>query len=243
MPNEKTTPKTQSESPAPEPPEQSPSAGTTPPTVTDSADERQRNLDSIAERIKSFNGQVETSYLEIGKLLNEAKGKFGSHGSWLVWLCENTDIRVGTAQRLMRLARELSNASPVAHLRYTKANMLLSLSEAEREAITTNIHTIGGKPKSLEAMSKRELEKIIRDRKKAKSAKTTEGLKVTDPRKDFQKTYKSTRSSIDNMLLALSDSETDRDTLDERCRLLRDLCDDTLHRVEQMERGQSELAV
>lgn len=239
MSNEKTNPKTLPERTAPEPPDQSPSAESTPSTLIYPADERQRNLDSIAERIKSFNGQVETSYLEIGKLLNEAKGKFGSHGSWIVWLRENTDIRVGTAQRLMRIAREFSNTSPVALLGYTKASMMLSLSEAEREAITKALHVIDGKPKSLESMSKRELEKIIRNRKKAKAAKSTKEQKDVNPEKAFQTTFKSTKSSIDNMLISLSELDTDLDVLDERCNLLRNLCQDTLQKIEQTEQARS----
>lgn len=129
----------------------------------------QREMDVIKKEIKHHWQQAEQSYLEVGKLLIEAK-KQVDRGVWLEWLKDNTEISAVRAQRLMRLAEEYSlNTSPVTHLGFSKASILLTLPKDEREAFVGEAHNVDGAPKNVADMSKRELEKVVREHKKSKS--------------------------------------------------------------------------
>ena len=126
------------------------------------------DLDSITEKILFHKQQAEHSFIEMGKLLIEARKEL-PHGHWLTWLRSNIEISPVTAQRLMRLAEEFSNASPVTHLGFTKASILLGLPKEERDAFLEESHEVNGVKKSVEDMSKRELEEVVRIRKKSRA--------------------------------------------------------------------------
>ena len=122
-----------------------------------------RSVEEIAQDILKRKEQVERSFLEIGSLLIEARNQLKKHqGRWLVWLAENVDIPVRKAQILMQLAKEFENASPVSHLGYSKASILLRLREEDRHDFMKSKHDIDGTLKSVDKMSKRELEEAVR---------------------------------------------------------------------------------
>lgn len=75
-----------------------------------------------------------SNLVEIGTLLNQAKdGGLVPHGEWREWVQEHAGINERTAQRVMRIARELPAGSPLASLGVAKLSALLTLPEGERE--------------------------------------------------------------------------------------------------------------
>ena len=130
---------------------------------TETGTPHQRSVDEITTEILRFKGQTEQSFLEIGGLLCEAKSRL-KHGQWLNWLEEKVEVSVSKAQRLMQLHREFSNATPVSHLGFTKAYILMRLPANERDEFISMLHLIGGKEKSVAEMTKRELEMVVREK-------------------------------------------------------------------------------
>lgn len=109
--------------------------------------------------------------IDIGRRLKEAK-ELIPHGDWGEWLKESVSYSQRTAQRLIQLFQEYgtnelasldsndkSNASPVTHLSYTQAIILLGIPEEEREEFMVK-HDV-------ESMTKLELQQAVKDRDQA----------------------------------------------------------------------------
>ena len=122
-----------------------------------------RPIEVITAEICFYKQQAGAAFIEIGRRLNEAKAQL-SHGEWLPWLEEKVEFSTVMAQRFMRLAREYENASPVTHLGTAKALALLALPVSERDEFITEKHVVNGVEKTVEEMSKRELEQAIKER-------------------------------------------------------------------------------
>lgn len=136
-----------------------------PETVVSQADlltTGQRNLEEIAADIQSQKGRVAQSFIEIGRLLNEAKQQLTKHGKWLAWLSASVDISERMAQRYMQLATAFSNPTSVSDLGMTKALALLALPDEKRDDFIHEPHEINGKQKTINEMSTREIRKVIR---------------------------------------------------------------------------------
>lgn len=129
-------------------------------------EELARPLEVITQEIQFYKQTAGAAILEIGKRLNEAKAQLG-HGEWATWLAEKVEFSEASAQRFMRLAREYSNPSPVTDLGASKALLLLALPENEREDFVAEKHMVNGEEKTVSEMSKRELEKVIKERDEA----------------------------------------------------------------------------
>lgn len=127
-----------------------------------------RPIEVITTEILLFKQQAGAAILEIGKRLIEAKEQL-QHGEWLPWLEEQVEFSEATAQRFMRLAKEYSNPSPVTDLGVSKALVLLALPASERDEFVGEKHMVNGEEKSVSEMSKRELEKVIRERDEARA--------------------------------------------------------------------------
>jgi len=140
-----------------------------PASGTGAVNER-RDIEVITAEIQFYKKQAGESILEIGKRLNEAKEQL-EHGEWLGWLETKVEFSDATAQRFMRLAREFTNPSPVTDFGSTKALILLALPPAERDAFVEETHVVNGEEKPVFDMSKRELEKAVRERAEALKAK------------------------------------------------------------------------
>ena len=122
-----------------------------------------RPLEIIEAEIWLYKRQACGAMIEIGRRLIEAKAQL-SHGEWLPWLKEKVDFSEASAQRFIRLAKEYSNPSPVTDLGASKALILLGLPASEREDFVSEKHMVNGTEKSVAEMSKRELEKVIKER-------------------------------------------------------------------------------
>lgn len=117
-----------------------------------------RNPIMIAGEINAIKGQVRAAAfagaVEIGMRLQEAKSLVPT-GEWGKWLENNVNYSVRTAQNLMALAAEsqAGHAQALEGLDYTKAVLLLSVPQEEREAFVAE-HPV-------EEMSTRELQRQI----------------------------------------------------------------------------------
>ena len=124
----------------------------------------QRDINEITDDILFQKKQVEQSFIEIGKLLIEAKSQV-SHGEWGIWLQEKVDFSETTARRFMRLAKEYPNQSAMTDLGFTKALMLLAIPSDEREEFMAETHDVNGVEKSVGEMTSREVEDAVRELK------------------------------------------------------------------------------
>lgn len=137
-----------------------------------------RDIDVITAEIIEYQARGVEAFIKIGMLLIEAKTQV-NHGHWLGWLRNNFNMSDRTAQNLMRIAREYSNPQLVADLGLTTAVALLALPEPEREDFIEERHDVDGVEKNLADMTKREVESVIRKRKKQKVEQTsTDTLKT-----------------------------------------------------------------
>jgi len=130
----------------------------------------ERTIDEITADILQAQQTGGEAVLTIGKGLVEAKEKL-NHGEWLDWLAERVNYSPRMAQKLMKLAREWTNANALTHLGTAKAFALLVLPEDERENFMTEPHMVDGEEKTVIDMTSRELEKAVRERAEALEAK------------------------------------------------------------------------
>lgn len=126
-----------------------------------------RPIEVITAEIWLYKQHAGAAILEIGRRLIEAKAQL-SHGEWLPWLEEKVEFSDATAQRFMRLAREYENPSLVTDLGASKALALLALPPSEREEFAGQKHEVDGEEKTVAEMSRRELEKVIKERDAAR---------------------------------------------------------------------------
>ena len=115
------------------------------------------SLEKIEAEIRNYQGRADEAYLEIGRLLREAKNEVKKEKrDWLDWLRENVDFSICKAQRLMRVAEWAdSHKAPELHVDFTKAYILSRLTNEDLKTFLVD--------KQLENMSKRELQEAVRD--------------------------------------------------------------------------------
>lgn len=124
-----------------------------------------RSINTITAEIIVLTQQAQASALasacQIGKRLIEAKELVG-HGEWGDYLKNEVSYSQSTANNFMRLYRELGenpNSQALGNLSPTQALRLLALPEDDREEFVQQ--------NDVSAMSTRELEQAIKDRKAA----------------------------------------------------------------------------
>lgn len=128
-----------------------------------------RNIADVTAEIRLYKAQTVQNIIEIGKRLNEAKALL-EHGQWGEWLRNEVEFSQDTAGNFMRIAEEYPNSEPVRNLSYTKLVTLLSLPTPIREEFMESTHTVDGVDKTVDEMSKRELQKVMKERDEAKTA-------------------------------------------------------------------------
>lgn len=204
--------------------------------------DQQRDLDVIKKDILHCQENYAQSYLEIGKLLIEAKNVFGKHGDWMHWLQENVEISITKAQRLMRVAETFSNKAPVPFLDYSKTYILTALPERDIEAFVKNAHNVGGnRPKFVKDMTKKELESVVRNYLKSRRINSATALSTTDskdntgneteqssPEIDFATRMESIKNYIEELVELIEEQTDDLGIHDALVAELRDLCNNTI---------------
>lgn len=109
----------------------------------------------IETRIEACRDAAASNLVEIGQLLNRAKDSgLVAHGEWTAWVQEHAGMSERTAQRVMRIARELPAGSTLASLGVAKLSALLTLPEGEREEAARQMDA--------ERLSSREVEERVR---------------------------------------------------------------------------------
>lgn len=109
----------------------------------------------IEARMEHCRDAAASNLVEIGTLLNQAKdGGLVPRGEWTAWVQEHAGMNERTAQRVMRIARELPEGSPLAGLGVAKLSALLTLPEGEREDAAREMDA--------EHLSSREVEERVR---------------------------------------------------------------------------------
>lgn len=133
------------------------------------------DLLAIAAEIQTLNRRTMDNILQIGTLLMKAKEQLFRHGQWLHWLQYNVDISVRNAERYMQLAKSYSNSTLVSDLTHTKALLLLTIPDEERETFIREPHPVsitrGNETKSISVaeMTTSECRQVIRAWQKSKT--------------------------------------------------------------------------
>lgn len=137
-----------------------------------------RSSNTIAAEIVAITNQakqmVVMSAIEVGKRLEEAKALVG-HGEWGTYIereCQLSHRSANNCMKLFREYRDNPNSQALANLSYTNAVRLLALPEEDREEIMQE-HDVS-------QMSSRDLDKVIKERDEARSAKESADAQVRD---------------------------------------------------------------
>lgn len=123
-----------------------------------------QRVEMITTEILQHKRQVFHSFIQIGLLLDEARGRLKKEGQWLYWLKNSVDISPRMAQRYIQVAQAFPDATAMSHLGMTKALALLALPEAQRENFINELHEVNGKQKTVSNMSVRELRCAIHEK-------------------------------------------------------------------------------
>ena len=126
--------------------------------------------------------------IEIGRRLVEAKEML-PHGEWGSWLKERVEISASAAQNFMKLFEEygdeqitltgaVAKSQTFGNLPYTKALLLLSVPENEREAFAEE--------NDVEHKSVREINRLIRERDDANEARKAAETRAAEDRKTLE---------------------------------------------------------
>lgn len=162
-----------------------------------------RTILEITAELQFFKVQTATGAIEIGKRLIEAKALL-PHGEWLNWLKDEAGLSPSSASRFMRIAKEFSNVSPVRHLEqrsnlspvtnleedsngtpvshlpYSSIIALLAVPADEREDFIETKHIIAGEEKTIEEMSRSQLQKAVANWNAEKAAREAAEQRLAD---------------------------------------------------------------
>lgn len=146
------------------------------PVESDTENSWKHRLGMLKEKIEKLQDFYDDSYLEIGRLLVQAREIYKGHGNWLKWLNQNVPFSVRHAQRLIRVAEMFDgeNATLVSQLGLTSSKVYI-LARVEKNDIDYFLHTIfpvGDRKKYVSEMTRRELEVVVKNFLKEKLAAT-----------------------------------------------------------------------
>lgn len=120
--------------------------------------ELQRPLEVIETEINFYKNQTATGIIEIGKRLIEAKTQL-PHGEWGKWLEEKVEVTQQTANKFMRVSREMPNYASMSNLGTRKLFLLLDIPPDQRQDF------IDSNP--IDEMTTRQLQEVIKAKKQA----------------------------------------------------------------------------
>lgn len=173
-----------------------------------------RPLSAITEEIQFYKAQAGQCIVEIGKRLLEAKEQL-PHGQWEAWLEKSVEFSLGTAKRFMKIASEYGpNRSPVIDLPYTKLLALLQLPPEEREEFIAEPHTVNGREKTVDEMTKRELQAAIREKKEAVKARKEAEWELSKERIRAEQAEKEKEGLVYSLRASRDTAETLRKSID-----------------------------
>lgn len=173
-----------------------------------------RPLSAITEEIQFYKAQAGQCIVEIGKRLLEAKEQL-PHGQWEAWLEKSVEFTPRTAQRFMKIASEYdSKTTPVSFLPYTKLLALLQLPPEEREEFIAEPHTVNGREKTVDEMTKRELQAAIREKNEAVKARKEAEWELSKERIRAEQAEKEKEGLVYSLRASRDTAETLRKNID-----------------------------
>lgn len=134
-----------------------------------------RPLQQIELEINFYKDQTATGIIEVGKRLIEAKQQL-THGEWIPWLSKQVKFSERTAQYFMQASIEFGeNPQAIADLGTTKVFILLDKFDTQdkREEFINTTHTVSGEEKTVDEMTTRELQQVIKERDKLQNELTS----------------------------------------------------------------------
>ena len=173
-----------------------------------------RPLSAITEEIQFYKAQAGQCIVEIGKRLLEAKEQL-PHGQWEAWLEKSVEFTPRTARNFMKIASEFdSNRKPVSDLPYTKLLALLQLPPEEREEFIAEPHTVNGREKTVDEMTKRELQAAIREKNEAVKARKEAEWELSKERIRAEQAEKEKEGLVYSLRASRDTAETLRKNID-----------------------------
>lgn len=140
-----------------------------------------RTLEQLTTEILYIKAQTCVNYWEMGCRLKEVKAQL-PHGEWGKWLAEAVDFSQDSAGRLIAIADAFPNSAALRNLNFTQIWMLATSSPEIREDILAHPQLVDGQMKTVDEMTTRQMEKVIRERKAAEK----EAQKAKDALKQEQ---------------------------------------------------------
>ncbi|WP_010236351.1 DUF3102 domain-containing protein [Clostridium arbusti] len=131
-------------------------------------------IDKVTAEILIYKQQTAQNIIEIGKRLIKVKENL-PHGEFLPYLETKVEFTRQSANKFMRVAKEFGNVNSGLHLGTKKLWLLLDVSTEEREDFISQPHKVSGKTKTVDEMTSREMQKVIKEKKQLEEkAKTLE---------------------------------------------------------------------
>lgn len=189
-------------------------------TANDNTDNSwEHQLNTFKLKIEDLQERFEQSYLEIGGLLIQAREVYKGHGDWIKCLKENVPFSVRHAQRLIRVAEMFDDATMVSRLRLTssKAYILTRLDKKDMNNFLESGHIfrIGGNPKFVKDMTRRELELAVTIHLKGKLTSTdheevTSSIQDKENLKDrVESNLEELRKILNKTIISIKGSDSD----------------------------------
>lgn len=114
-------------------------------------------LEGYEVQLEVYKAQAAHGLLGIGRTLNAAHAaNVVPHGQWISWVEQHTGVSERTAQRWMKVAREITEGSALANLSMSTLTPLLAIPADERETFAIE--------NELDKKSSREAERLIKEK-------------------------------------------------------------------------------
>lgn len=120
------------------------------------------DLTTIETEIKSYQNIAGQSIFEIGRRLKHVKENDLVHGEFINWIENTLNMDRTTANKFMKVSKELSNDEPVQHLGFKALYQIATIPEEHREE---KQRTSSGKMKTPYEMTNKEREEFKRQLK------------------------------------------------------------------------------
>jgi hypothetical protein len=127
---------------------------------------QETNISQITTEILLLKQQTAQNIIEIGKRLIQVKEML-PHGEWGKWLEEKVEFSKSTAYRFINAAEQVGNFPALGNMAPTKVFALLDLPPEEREEFIQSTHEVHGEMKTVDEMTSRELQKVIKEKQQA----------------------------------------------------------------------------
>lgn len=120
------------------------------------------DITTIETEIKSYQNLAGQSIFEIGRRLKHVKENDLVHGEFINWIENTLNMDRTTANKFMKVSKELSNDEPVQHLGFKALYQIATIPEEHREE---KQQTSSGKMKTPYEMTNKEREEFKRQLK------------------------------------------------------------------------------